>query len=72
MYICSYIKTNKICIYQSQIINKHTEYEKYIYNEISDKELIYNITIIPEFNKIDKKCINNMSETELFQGSHIL
>jgi hypothetical protein len=58
MYICSYSKTNYVSLYQSYINHGDTEYPNYLYNNISDIDLIQNICFIPDFNPGDKKCIN--------------
>ena len=57
MYIMSHMKTNKICIYQSGVNHGNTVYDKKNYENISDSEIINNITIIPQFNEGDKICI---------------
>ena len=58
MYICTYPKTNKICIYNSNVIHYNTEYNSNIYENISDIDIINNISIISLFNENEKKCIN--------------
>jgi hypothetical protein len=58
MYICSYSKTNKICIYNSNITHGNTEYDKGNYINKTDEDIIMNITMVPEFNEGDKHLTN--------------
>ena len=57
MYICSYLKTNYVSIYQSYVNHGDTLYPEKLYNEFSDNELIDNICIVPDFNEGDINCI---------------
>jgi hypothetical protein len=65
MYILSYIKTNYISIYESNIFHGNTEYDKNLYINKSDSDLINLINIIPEYNNYDKGCINNCGKQNL-------
>jgi len=71
MYIMSYIKTNKICIYQSNVTHGNTDYNENIYSNISEIDLINNLTFIPQFNLGDKSCIN-MCGIDLTKEPNIL
>jgi hypothetical protein len=55
MYILSYLKTNYISIYQSNVNHRDTEYNEVLYNKLSDIDLINNICISPIFNIGDKE-----------------
>ena len=58
MYICSELKTNYVSIFQSNVNHGDTNFESNLYVNISDNMLIDNISIIPDFNEGDKKCID--------------
>jgi hypothetical protein len=75
MYICSKPNTNYINLYSSNIRHDVFEYDKKIFVTKSDKDLIENIKIIPEFNLIDKYCFvtnedinfNNFNNDDYFR-----
>lgn len=50
MYILSYMKTNYIQIYNSNVTHYNTAYPKDMYMEKSDEEIINNIFNVPKFN----------------------
>jgi len=58
MYICSELKTNSVSIFQSNVNHGDTNFESNLYLNISDNTLTDNISIIPDFNEGDKKCID--------------
>jgi hypothetical protein len=72
MYILSYIKTNYISLYESNIIHGLKTYPQELYINKSDIELINNINIIPDYNIYDKKCINNCGKQNLLYELPIL
>jgi hypothetical protein len=57
MYVCSYMKTNYVSIYQSYVNHGGAEYCPALYNQLTDDELLEKICITPDFNEGDKKCI---------------
>ena len=59
MYICSYMKTNYVSIYQSYVNHGGAEYCPSLYNTLKDEELIEKLCITPDFNEGDKICIKN-------------
>jgi hypothetical protein len=58
MYILSYMKTNYIQIYNSNVTHYNTKYSKDIYVNKSDNDIINNICGIPKFNIVDNIAIN--------------
>lgn len=54
MYILSYEKTNNICIYQNKSSSTDNYFNSNIYSKLSDNQIIDNITVIPQFNVLDK------------------
>ena len=54
MYLCSYPKTNKICIYKTNVIYGNTECPQKLYININDTDLINNISIFPKLNECEK------------------
>ena len=72
MYILSYIKTNYISLYESNIIHVLKPYHQELYINKSDIELINNINIIPDYNIYDKKCINRCGKENLLYELPIL
>ena len=57
MYICSYMKTNYVSIYQSYVNHGDTEHSPSLYNQMTEEELFDNLCNVPDFNEGDKKCI---------------
>jgi len=57
MYICSYLKTNYVSIYQSHVDHGGTEYPEQLYKNLTDLDIINNICIIPDYNEGDKICM---------------
>jgi hypothetical protein len=57
MYICSKKNTNFINLYSSKIRHDVEEYDKKLFINQNDEDLIKNIMNIPEFNFIDKYCL---------------
>jgi hypothetical protein len=72
MYILSYLKSNYVSLYQSNVTHGNTEYDKSNYYNKSNEELINNICIIPEFNTYDKACIEFCGEINLSYEPPIL
>jgi len=64
MYICSYMKTNYVSIYQSYVNHGDTEHSPELYNRLTDEELLGNLCIVPDFNDGDKKCIKYCGEID--------
>ena len=57
MYICSNLRTNYVCIFNSNICHYFYNFPKELYNTITDYNIINNSTIIPTFNLSDKGSI---------------
>ena len=72
MYILSYMKTNYISIYQSNNHHGYSKYNKELYININDEELINNMCIIPDYNDGDKLCIKYCGEQDLLNEPPIL
>ena len=57
MYICSYTKTNKVCIFNSNVTHGNTNYPEELYINKNDIELINNLILIPILNEGEKNLI---------------
>jgi hypothetical protein len=64
MYVCSYMKTNYVSIYQSYVNHGDTEHSSELYNKLADQELLENLCILPDFNEGDKHCIMYCGEID--------
>ena len=54
MYICSYLKTNKVCIFNSNVTHGNTNFPEELYINKNDNELINNLILIPILNEGEK------------------
>ena len=52
------MKTNYVCLFNSNVCHAINEYPDHMYNTKTDEELINNISFIPEYNYVCKPCIN--------------
>ena len=69
MYILSYMKTNKICIFSSGVTHGNTEFDECNYNMLTDDQIIANISMIPTFNRNEKQ---NIINCDTYDDEHIL
>ena len=58
MYICSHKKTNKISIFQSNVLQDNTINPENLYLNYTNEEIIEKINMIPIVNEKDKDLIN--------------
>jgi hypothetical protein len=72
MYVLSYMKTNYVSLYQSCVHHGNTKYDKSIYINKTNEELINNICIIPDYNNGDKGCIVDCGDINLLNEPPIL
>jgi hypothetical protein len=53
-YVCSYEKTNKICIFESGVTHGNTLFPKSRYVDFDDQQIIDGIRMVPQFNIGDR------------------